>query len=68
MRLRASAAQAADELHGAAETLRKGKVDVIAMACPAYTSEMEAIVRRITGRPVVLARSMMGYLAKELGG
>lgn len=62
------APQAAHELAGAAETLRKGKVDVIAMACPGYTSEMEAIIRRITGKLVVLARSIMDYLAKELGG
>jgi len=40
----------------------------VAMACPGYTSEMKAVVRQITGRPVVLARSLMGYLARELGG
>ncbi len=57
-----------NELVRASERLRDSGVDVVAMACPGYTSEMKAVVRQITGRPVVLARSLMGYLARELGG
>ena len=57
-----------DELVTASEKLRNSQVDVVAMACPGYTSEAKALVRRVTGRPVVLARSLMGYLVRELGG
>ena len=57
-----------NELVRAAERLRDGKVDIVAMACPGYTSEAKAVVQRVTGRPVVLARSLMGYMARELGG
>lgn len=60
--------QALDEVASAAEALRESKIDVVAMACPGYTLEMKAIVQQITGKSVVLARSMMGYMAKELGG
>jgi len=59
---------AQDELVRACEKLRDSEVDVVAMACPGYTSEAKALVRQVTGRPVVLARSLMGYLARELGG
>lgn len=59
--------RALDEVASAAETLKESNIDVVAMVCPGYTLDMKMIVNQITGKPVVLARSMLGYILKELG-
>ena len=41
-------------------------VNVVVMACPGYTVEMKRIVERITGKPVVLVRSALAWMVKEL--
>jgi len=59
--------EALDEVSNAARSLREDGAGIVAMVCPGYTLEMKRIVQRITGKSVVLARSMMAYMIKELG-
>lgn len=53
-----------DEVKRDAEALKD--VNVVVMACPGYTVEMEDIAKQIAGKPVVLARSALAWMAKEL--
>ncbi len=57
---------AKDEIARAAEILKESDVNVVVMACPGYTVEMKRIVERITGKPVVLVRSALAWMVKEL--
>ena len=55
---------ARDEIERAAQMLKD--VNVMVMACPGYTVEMKGIVEKITGKPVVLVRSALAWMVKEL--
>jgi protein AroM len=53
------------EMREAAETLRATDVKAIVMHCIGYTAGMKEEVRRITGKPVLLARSLVGKILEE---
>jgi len=55
---------AGDDIEQAAQMLKD--VNVVVMACPGYTVEMKKVVEQITGKPVVLARSALAWMVKEL--
>lgn len=55
-----------DEVSMAAKELRKEKPHVIVMHCMGYTQAMKKRVMEITGRPTVLARSLVARTLKEL--
>lgn len=55
-----------DEVSRAAEGLKKRGPAVIVMHCMGYTQAMKERVREITGRPTVLARSLVARTLKEL--
>jgi len=55
-----------DEVSMAARELRKANPAVIVMHCMGYTQEMKRRVREITGKPTVLARSLVARTLKEL--
>lgn len=50
----------------AAAELSRARVDLIAMDCFGYTLAMKETVRRLTGKPVVLARSALARVVAEL--
>lgn len=53
-------------LEPASAQLAKEQVDVIAMECFGYTLAMKDVVKRLTGRPVVLVRSTLARVLGEL--
>jgi protein AroM len=53
------------EVGAAAETLRATDVNAIVMHCIGYTARMKEDVRRISGKPVLLARSLVGKILEE---
>lgn len=55
-----------DEMRLAAETLKKADPQVIVMHCMGYTLGMKQKVMEITGKPTVLARSLVARMLKEL--
>jgi protein AroM len=55
-----------DEVSLAAKELKKGDPHVIVMHCMGYTQAMKKRVMEITGRPTVLARSLVARTLKEL--
>lgn len=55
----------AEEVGAAAETLRATDVKAIVMHCIGYTTRMKEEVRRISGKPVLLARSLVGKILEE---
>jgi protein AroM len=55
-----------DEVSLAAKELRKENPHVIVMHCMGYTQVMKKRVMEITGRPTVLARSLVARTLKEL--
>ena len=55
----------AEEVREAAETLRATDVKAIVMHCIGYTARMKEDVRRISGKPVLLARSLVGKILEE---
>ena len=57
-----------DEMRLAAEALKKADPHVIVMHCMGYTLEMRQKVMEITGKPTVLARSLVARMLKELIG
>lgn len=56
----------ADRLLQAAEDLKKQNPQVIVMHCMGYTRAMKEQVREITGKPTILARSLVARMVKEL--
>jgi protein AroM len=58
-------AHADDEVRQAAVRLRDSDVKAIVMHCIGYTMKMKEEVRRISGRPVLLARSLVGKILEE---
>jgi protein AroM len=55
-----------DEVSLAAKELRKENPHVIVMHCMGYTQAMKRKVMEITGKPTVLARSLVARTLKEL--
>ncbi|RPJ08853.1 MAG: AroM family protein [Deltaproteobacteria bacterium] len=55
-----------DEVALAAKALKKANPHVIVMHCMGYTQAMKDQVREMTGKPVILARSLVGRTLKEL--
>jgi protein AroM len=55
-----------DEVGRAAGRLSGTDVSVVVMHCIGYTAAMKAEVRRIGGKPVILARSIVGKVLEEL--
>lgn len=55
-----------DEISVAAEELKRADPHVIVMHCMGYTREMKRKVMEITGKPAVLARTLVARTVKEL--
>lgn len=55
-----------DEVTRAAGNLKQSGVDLVAMDCVGYTLEKKRIVQEITGRPVVLVRSVIAHIIREV--
>ena len=55
-----------DEIRRAAERLSRSSVSVVVMHCIGYTAAMKAEVQRVGGKPVILARSIVGKVLEEL--
>jgi len=62
----ASPYAAEDEVSMAAEALKKANPHVIIMHCMGYTQAMKRKVMEITGKPTILARSLVARMVKEL--
>ncbi len=59
---------APSELDEAAKKLKKDAPEVVVMDCMGYTMKMQDIVREQTGAPVVLARSIVARVVREMLG
>ncbi len=57
-----------DEIFIAAEALRKADPHFIVMHCMGYTQSMKKKVMEITGKPTILARTLVARTVKELLG
>ena len=57
-----------DEVARAAKSLEQSGVDLVAMDCVGYTMEKKRIVQEITGKPVVLVRSVIANIIREVAG
>jgi protein AroM len=55
-----------DETQRAAEALKAKKVDLVVMHCMGYTKAHKKIVKEVTGKPVLLANSIVARTAAEL--
>jgi protein AroM len=55
-----------DEVSVAAEALKRADPHVIVMHCMGYTQAMKKKVMEITGKPTILARSLVARTVKEL--
>ena len=55
-----------DSLHRAAEVLRKKNVDLVVMHCMGYGEDHRKVMREITGKPVILANSIVARITGEL--
>jgi protein AroM len=55
-----------DEITPAANTLKTKGVDLSILHCIGYTLEMKKLVKDITGKPVILARSLAARVLQEL--
>lgn len=56
------------ELVSAAKELKAADPSMIVMHCMGYTEAMRGTLREVTGRPTVLARSLVARVVKELLG
>ncbi|KIL42542.1 AroM protein [Gordoniibacillus kamchatkensis] len=54
-----------DNFHRAANEL-KDKADLILLDCMGYTEEARELVRRISGKPVILSNALMAKLVSEM--
>jgi protein AroM len=50
----------------AAEELRRAQVDLVWMTCVGMDEAMRAVVRQVTGKPVILARTILARVIDEL--
>jgi len=57
---------APEKIESASKSLRDWGADIVAMDCIGYTLAMKDLVREITGRPVILARSILARVLREL--
>jgi protein AroM len=57
--------RADEEIRRAAEQLRETDVQAVVMHCIGYTAAMKSEARRIGGKPVLLARSLVGKILEE---
>jgi protein AroM len=55
-----------DEVAYAAVSLKEAEADVVAMVCPGYTEEMKNIVQLTVGKPVILGRSVIASMLREV--
>jgi protein AroM len=55
-----------DQVSKAAKALKRANPYVIVMHCMGYTQAMKDQVREITGKPVILSRSLVARTLKEL--
>ena len=55
-----------DEITPAAKQLKTAGVDVSVLHCIGYTIGMKNIVKEVTGKPVILARSLTARVVREL--
>jgi protein AroM len=55
-----------DQISIAAKAFRKANPQIIVMHCMGYTRAMKNRVREITGKPVILARSLVALTMKEM--
>jgi len=55
-----------DEIIPAAKALKRADPHVVVMHCIGYTQAMKAKVREVTGKPVILARSLVARTLKEM--
>lgn len=62
----ASPYNSSDEITPAAEQLRQEQVDLSVLHCIGYTLAMKQTVKKITGKPVILARSLVAQVLREL--
>jgi protein AroM len=62
----ASPYQGTEELKNAARELMEEEVDIIFMDCMGYTKEMKEVVKKITGKPVILPRTLITGIINEL--
>lgn len=53
-------------INAAAQTLRDGHAELIVMDCMGYSRAMKAAVARLTGKPVILPRTLLARVAGEL--
>jgi protein AroM len=54
------------KIQDAAKKLRAENVDLTVLDCIGYTRQMKQTVREITGKPVILARSLLARVLREL--
>ena len=57
-----------EDVKKAAQKLKTENVDVIVLDCIGYNKNMKQITEEITGKPVVLSRTMVARVASELTG
>ena len=57
-----------EEVKMAAQKLKTENVDVIVLDCIGYNKKMKLAAEEITGKPVVLSRTMVARVASELTG
>ncbi len=55
-----------EEISQAAAAFRDSEVRAVVMHCIGYDAKMKAEVRRLSGKPVLLARSLVGKILEEL--
>jgi protein AroM len=55
-----------DHVHAAAEQLRDANCDLIWMTCIGMDEPMRDVVAEVTGKPIILARSILGRVIGEL--
>ena len=55
-----------EKIEKAATELKEKDVDVIVLDCIGYNLKMKDLVRRITGKPVVLPRTIVGRIVREM--
>ena len=62
----ASPYQSAQALEVAAKAMKEDQADIIVMDCMGYTEEMKRIVEKITGKAVILPRTLIARIINEL--
>jgi protein AroM len=55
-----------DDVRAAADDLRRARVDLVWMTCVGMDEAMREVVCEVTGKPVVLARSILARIVDEL--